>query len=345
MPTQHTSPSGPRSSVTVSTAWSSLPATHSATCRVRPLVMLMSDLRGFASLCERTPPEAVHRMLQRYLLVMTAEIEAAGGALNDLHGDAIVAVFEQDSSGLERAVSAAIAMQNALERLNLEHRAGGLPMLEMGIGVHAGDVALGALGPPGFSRPTLVGQHANLTSRIESFSVGGQVLISHAVAGPLMDRLEVRDTFPATPKGFDDPVLVYDVAALGGTYGRALEVPPDELVVLPRPIEVAARIVDGKQVVGPVLHGHILRLSPRRAELRLGRPLRGLTEIRLEICPELSGEWVYAKTVPGGSEGNAMFRFTALPPRARDRIDGLVARIGLDTPLYLEPPHLEPPHL
>ena len=68
-----------------------------------------------------------------------------------------------------------------------------------------------------------------------------------------------------------------------------------------------------------------------------------MTEIRLEICPELSGEWVYAKTVPGGSEGNAMFRFTALPPRARDRIDGLVARIGLDTPLYLEPPHLEPP--
>lgn len=307
-------------------AWSSLSAPALPTCRVRPLVMLMSDLRGFASLCERTPPDTVHSMLQRHLLAMAAEIDAVGGALNDLHGDAIVAVFEPDGAGLERAVAAAIGMQNALECLNLDHRALGLPLLEMGIGVHAGEVALGSLGPPGFSRPSLVGQHANLTSRIESFSVGGQVLISHAVAGPLMDRLVVHDAFPATPKGFEHEVMVYDVAALGGAFGRALFVPADELVSLPRPIEVAARIVDGKQVVGPPLHGHILRLSHRRAELRLGRPLRGLTEIRLQICPELPGDWVYAKTVPGAQEGNAMFRFTALPPRSRDRVDELVAR-------------------
>lgn len=297
-------------------------------CPVRPLVMLMSDLRGFASLCERTPPQLVHALLQRYLLDMSAEIERAGGALNDLHGDAIVAVFEGGPSALERGVSAAIGMQNSLERLNAEHRAAGLPLLEMGVGVHMGEVALAALGPPGFSRVALVGQHANLTSRIESFSVGGQILVSSAVAHPLMDRLQIRDSFVATPKGFDEEVTVYDVAALSGAHGQALIVPPDELVVLPRPIEVAARIVDGKQVVGPLLSGHVVRISPRRAELRLGRPLRGLTEIRLEICPELTGEWVYAKTVPGGAEGCAMFRFTALPQRSRDRIDALVARLS-----------------
>lgn len=300
-------------------------------CAVRPLIMLMSDLRGFASLCERTPPHLVHALLQRLVLHMSAEIERAGGSLNDLHGDAIVAVFEQGSGALDRAVAAAIGMQNALERLNLEHRAAGLPLLEMGVGLHMGEVALGALGPPGFSRPALVGRHANLTSRVESFSVGGQVLVSDAVAGPLMDRLTIRDAFVATPKGFDEEVTVYDVVGLAGPHAAALLVPPDELVVLPRPIPVAARIVEGKQVVGPILEGHVVRISSRRAELRLGRPLRGRTEIRLEICPELTGEWVYARSMPGGADGNALFRFTALPQRSRDRIDALVAKFSAGT--------------
>ena len=300
-------------------------------CGVRPLAMLMSDLRGFASLCERTPPQAVHALLQRLVLEMSAEIDAAGGALNDLHGDAIVAVFEGAEGGAERAVRAAIGMQNALERLNLEHRAQGLPLLEMGVGVHLGEVAHGVLGPPGFTRLSLVGRHANLTSRIESFSVGGQVLVSDAVAGPLLDRLTIRDSFVATPKGFDEEVTVYDVSALSGPQGAALIMPADELVVLPHPIAIRARIVEGKQVVGPLLEGHVVRISARRAELKLGRPLRGRTEIRLEICPELTGEWVYARSVPGGSEGNALFRFTALPQRSRDRIDALVARISQES--------------
>lgn len=302
---------------------------------LRTVSILMTDLRGFASLCERLPPVETLDLLNRYTATMGAVVARYGGVVQDVHGDALVTVFnayDERPDPLDRSVACAIAMQNALEDMNAAHRAEGLPMLEMGVGVHVGEVALGGVGATGWVRPTVVGRHANLASRIESFAAGGQVLVSDAVAGPLGARLRVRNSFPATPKGFDEPVTVFDVEGLAGPYAVDLVSPSDALVDLAEPVHVTLQIVDGKQVVGPLLEGRIERLSPRRAELHLNRPLRPLTDVRINLFPELPGVALYAKSLPGAPEGRVLFRFTSLPPVARDRVDQLrgqsAARLG-----------------
>lgn len=293
---------------------------------LRVVTILMSDLRGFSGLCERMPPLEVLDLLNRVTTAMGQVVERYGGVLQDVHGDALVAVFgafDERPDAVERAVACAIAMQNTLEDLNDAHRLQGLPLLEMGVGVHRGEVAIGAVGAEGWLRPALVGRHANLASRVESFSVGGQVLVSDAVAQPLEGRLRVRNSFLATPKGFDEAVTVYDLDGLTGAYGLDLTRRPDELLPLREPLRVSVQIVDGKQVLGPLLEGHIERLSPRRAELTLSRPLRGLTDVRIGLFPELPGVAVFAKSLPGAQNGRTLFRFTSLPPVARERIDAL----------------------
>lgn len=296
---------------------------------LRRVVILMSDLRGFSSLCERQPPLEVLDILHHLTTAMGAVVERYGGAVQDVHGDALVAVFgafdERDDT-LDRAVAAAIAMQNTLDDLNERHRLSGLPLLEMGVGLHAGEVAIGGVGADGWLRPIVVGSHANLASRVESFSVGGQILVSDAVAAPLAGRLRVGASFPATPKGFDDPVTVFDVQGLSGPYAIDLHRRPDELRALPEPLPVTLQIVDGKQVVGPLLSADLVRLSPRRAELRLARALRPLTDVRMSILPEFPGLSLYAKSLPGAPDGHVLFRFTSLPPVVRERIDTLVGQ-------------------
>lgn len=295
---------------------------------LRVVTVLMSDLRGFSGLCERTPPLEVLDLLNRFATVMGEVVKRYGGVLQDVHGDALVAVFgafDDRDYTQDRAVACAIAMQNALEELNEAHRAEGRPLLEMGVGLHSGEVAIGAVGAAGGLRPALVGRHANLASRVESFSVGGQVLVSDAVASPLGERLRARGRFLATPKGFDEPVTVLDVQGLVGPYAIELAGRPDELLPLAAPLPVVLQIVDGKQVLGPTLEGLLERLSPRRAEIRLSRPLRGRTDVRVALLPELPSVALYAKSLPGAAEGCALFRFTSLPPRCRERIDELYA--------------------
>ncbi len=298
---------------------------------LRTVTILMSDLRGFSGLCERMPPLSVLDLLNRVTTAMGTVVTQHGGVLQDQHGDALVAVFgafEDRPDAVDRAVACAVAMQNALEDLNDAHRAEGLPLLEMGIGVHRGEVAIGAVGAEGWLRPALVGRHANLASRVESFSVGGQVLVSDAVASALGDRLRARGSFLATPKGFDEPVTVYDVDGLSGPHALSLARRPDELLPLPERPVVAVQIVDGKQVLGPQLEGIIERLSPRRIELTLSRPLRGLTDVRVGLLPELPGVALFAKSLPGGEGGRTLFRITSLPPVARERVDALYRAAG-----------------
>ena len=93
----------------------------------------------------------------------------------------------------------AIEMQRALITLNEEHVGSGLPALEMGIGINTGDVIVGNIGSEKRTKYGAVGAAINLAYRIESQTVGGQVLL-----GPRanwLNRLVIRalDRLPGQP--------------------------------------------------------------------------------------------------------------------------------------------------
>ena len=294
----------------------------------RYVSMLMSDLRGFSGICERLPPEHVVDILNTYLEAMDTIIGRHGGVINDFHGDAILAVFGAPvlaEDHRERAVACAIAMQNEMEAVAERNRMRGLPTVEMGVGVHAGEVVVGSIGSDRRARYTVVGRHANLTSRIESYTVGGQVLVSDAVYQQLGPLLRVRGAFPVAPKGFAETFTLHDVAGIDGTWAVELLPPSDRLDALLRPLAVVLYIVDGKQVVGQPLQGTLERLSQRRAEVRLTRPLRPLTDVRVDLPGVESPDPLYAKSVPGGVDGREMLRFTS----TSTALDALIAHLPL----------------
>ncbi|MCZ6874270.1 MAG: response regulator, partial [bacterium] len=139
----------------------------------RNVTMLMADLRGFTSLAERLSPEQVVTVLNRYLSTMVEVILQYQGTIEEFIGDAIFIVFgapiwRQDDA--ERAVACAVAMQLAMTTVNDQNRQEGLPEIEMGIGVHTGEVVVGNIGSHKRTKYGVVGSHANLTSRIESYT-------------------------------------------------------------------------------------------------------------------------------------------------------------------------------
>src|SRR6185503_20542900 len=90
-----------------------------------------------------------------------------------------------------RAVACALEMQLAMESVNLQNQSEGLPPVEMGIAVHTGSVVVGNIGSQERTKYGVVGPAVNLTGRIESYTVGGQVLISDATLRDVGDVVSV----------------------------------------------------------------------------------------------------------------------------------------------------------
>ncbi len=113
-------------------------------------------------------------------------------------------------------------MQNAMAEVNKRNRSEGLPDLEMGIGLNETEVIVGNIGSSKRSKYAVVGSGVNLTSRIESYTVGGQILISESVysqAGKLLRIDAQRDVFP---KGSEISLRIYEVGGIAGAYNIAL---------------------------------------------------------------------------------------------------------------------------
>lgn len=89
----------------------------------KTVTILMSDLRGFTSISESRDPEEMVQLLNRYLGKMSRIILKYDGLIDEIIGDAILAVFgapESHGNDPERAVACAIEMQNCLLDLNRE---------------------------------------------------------------------------------------------------------------------------------------------------------------------------------------------------------------------------------
>ena len=165
------------------------------------VTILMADLRGFTPLTDRLPPEQIVNIVNNFLGEMTEIIFRYQGTVNEFIGDAILAIFGAPlrlSDHAERAVACAVEMQTAMGRVNLLNRKLGLPAVEMGVSLHTGDVVAGNVGSEKRAKYGVVGRAVNVAARIESYTVGGQILASeHTLAlvpSPVSTAGGVRDS-------------------------------------------------------------------------------------------------------------------------------------------------------
>lgn len=182
----------------------------------REITILMADLRGFTSLSANRDPADVVVMINHFLSVMTEVILSHGGTIDEFIGDAVLALFGAPrplEDHARRAVACALGMQRAMAEVNRLNRARGLPEVTTGIGINTGEVIAGNIGSERRAKYGVVGSHVNLTSRIESFTAGGQVLISEDTRRQCGERLEVKGELVVRPKGYEQDIRLYDVAA------------------------------------------------------------------------------------------------------------------------------------
>ena len=275
------------------------------------VAVMFSDLRGFTALSEAMEPTALIGMLNGYLEKMIEIVMAHRGTILEFIGDAIVAVFGAplDSDTRETdAVSCAIAMQNAMEEVNAENTARSLPALEMGIGIHTGEVVLGNIGSLKKSKYDVIGSTVNLASRIETYTVGGQILISEAVKDAVGPALVTAKTVEAMPKGVREPITLYEVAALGDL---SLASDHSPLLSLNPPVKVKCRPMEGKHRGSDEYPGSVTAASRDEFLLSVPLPLSFGDSVTVsveenDLCAKVTGEkdGLYLMHVTSGSAKN-----------------------------------------
>jgi class 3 adenylate cyclase len=291
----------------------------------RKVTLLMSDLRGFTPLTEGLAPERVLHLLNSYLAAMADVILAHQGTIDEFVGDAILAIFGAPLArpdDTRRAVACAVQMQAAIQELNRRNETEGLPRLEMGIAIHTGEVIVGNVGSERRTKYGVVGSAVNHAGRIESFTVGGQVLISDATLREAGDGVRVGSRLAIDAKGTRERIVVYDLLGLGEAQVPQAQ---EQAVPLVDPLNVLCHVVVGKRVEAEAFGGRLVELAVHGGTLITPRRLRSLSNLKLEMRPLGRGPVeIYAKVVHVSADGSVSVRFTSLPSEVEAWLRGII---------------------
>lgn len=178
--------------------------------------VLFSDIRSFTERSETMTPEENFIFLNNYLDMIGPGIVGNGGFIDKYIGDAIMALFPGTASGVaDDAVLASVGMLSQLQRLNYKLLSQGQRSVEIGVGIHTGDLTLGTIGFEGRMESTVIGDTVNLASRMEGLTkqYGIQIAISEATYDKLADpgRFMLREIDTVLVKGKAHPTRVYEV--------------------------------------------------------------------------------------------------------------------------------------
>ncbi|PYN64502.1 MAG: hypothetical protein DMD93_22470 [Candidatus Rokuibacteriota bacterium] len=203
--------------------------------------------------------------------------------------------------------------------MNARSRERGLPEVEMGIGVHTGDVIVGNIGSNRRMKYAAVGTHVNLTGRIESYTTGGQILISESIRQEVASLVSVGRELQIEAKGARQPLGVWEVTGIGGPHALFLHPASSRMILLAAPIPVRYAVLADKHVGRNVVDGSVVRLSEKNAEIRSSAPVPLLSNVKIwipEIEASASPGELYAKVVEAAATDRSGFivRFTAIAP-------------------------------
>ncbi len=146
-------------------------------------VIWLCDLRGFTSLSETLPRDALIDLLNAYFGPMCDAVLSHGGEVLKFIGDAMLAIFPIETDAAATCAKALTAAERAKLALSAENRRrteAGLPRIEYGLALHVGDVMYGNIGSDSRLDFTVIGPAVNLTARIESMcrQLSRQILLS-----------------------------------------------------------------------------------------------------------------------------------------------------------------------
>lgn len=166
----------------------------------------------------------------------------------------------------------------------------------------------------------------NLTGRIESYTTGGQILISPTTYAETAAILTVSDQMTVAPKGVTVPLTLYAISGLGGAHNLFLPMQTETLLPLPEALDVRYTVLEGKFAGSTLYAGRVVKLATRTAELHVDQPVAAFSNLKLHLLHP-TGEMVpgelFAKVVETrpAEASRVVVHFTSIPEAARMFLD------------------------
>lgn len=153
----------------------------------REITAIFTDIAGFTTTAETLDAATVAGLLGEYFGVLTDAVVENGGLVNDFIGDGLVVLFGapmHQSDHADRAVAAALAMDQAGQRFSAGLAARGIEWGHTRIGVHTGMALVGNIGTRGKLKYGALGDTLNTASRVEGLNkyIGSHVAVSGETA-------------------------------------------------------------------------------------------------------------------------------------------------------------------
>jgi class 3 adenylate cyclase len=208
------------------------PALAASDGQRRVMTVLFCDMKGFTSLSEAMTPQGLVKVMNHFLSTMSAQIREHHGVIDKYIGDAIMAYWGPPFTGKDEhaqlACLAAIGMLGRIAALRTE-----LPELlgvrtaasecDVRIGIATGEVLVGSIGSEFMMNYTVMGDAANLASRLESLNkvYGSRCLISEAAMTAAGDAIETRELDRLAAVGQSRPQAVFEIMGCRGELSPA----------------------------------------------------------------------------------------------------------------------------
>jgi len=184
----------------------------------REMAILFSDIRSFTTLSETMTPAENFAFMNAYLARVGPAIRANEGIIDKYLGDGVMALFPGEPS---TAIRAALAMRQSLREFNDEHQKQGRVPIEIGVGIHTGNLMLGTIGENERMECTVISDAVNIASRLD-----GLTSTYHApilISGDMKARLGEESGFSfrfldtVTLRGRTQAIEIYEVLEQQGT--------------------------------------------------------------------------------------------------------------------------------
>jgi class 3 adenylate cyclase len=303
------------------------------------VTILVSDLRGFTAISEKEDPHKVVAVINYYFEKMAEVITEYQGMIDEFLGDGILVLFGVPIAKKDdpvRAVACAIAMQQKLAEVNqyINTNYPEIPPLQMGIGINTGEVIVGNIGSDRRTKYGVVGNTINLTYRIESCTVGGQIFISETTKQETEKQntsLIIAQTISKHFKGSSHPQNIYLITGIEGKYNLQLDTIIESLYPLASPIEIIYYTLEGKDINQEQNSAQLQELSANQAKLysNADATLQPLTNIMFKFIiseTHVFSDCIYAKVLRQEQQ-EIEIALTAVPPEVRTYLNNLYQQL------------------
>ncbi|MDG1851114.1 MAG: adenylate/guanylate cyclase domain-containing protein [Gammaproteobacteria bacterium] len=251
------------------------------------VTVLIADLRGFTAMVDKVSSANIINMLNEFFGAMVEIIDQHGGHVNKFMGDSILTFFE-DTRGVQNSVlnvlHCAIEMQIAMDKVNLKSAELGLDNLYMGIGINTGDALGSVLGSSIYREYTMIGTTVNLASRIEAYTLRGQILISEYTREHAGVFIETGMENEVNAKGMAHPLQLYELLSISHPEKIKLPVRDNRRALrIKISLPVSYQLLDGKSVLPDVYEGHVVDISYGGMMINTPIPMNQYSDIKMKV--------------------------------------------------------------